>query len=113
MVDEHTTDENCVSNCRLSLSALVKNGDSSSESFRSNKGDLGIIFCTLLKLKYTNKCDYRKGGSFSRKSVKYDEIERVVAYRKVLMTWSRWVEEHIDPNRTTVLFMGVSPVHMQ
>ncbi|KAF8720063.1 hypothetical protein HU200_024835 [Digitaria exilis] len=53
------------------------------------------------------------GGSFSRKHVKYDEIERVVAYRKVLKTWSRWVEAHINPKRTMVLFMSVSPVHMQ
>jgi hypothetical protein len=54
MVDEHSTDENCVSNCRLNPSTIVENGDSLSESFPSNKGNLGIIFCTLLKLMQTN-----------------------------------------------------------
>jgi len=62
---------------------------------------------------YTIYFEYRHSGSFSRKHVKYNEIERVDAYWKVLKTWSRWVEAHIDPKRTTVLFMSVSPVHMQ
>uniref|UniRef100_A0ACD5U4R1 Uncharacterized protein n=2 Tax=Avena sativa TaxID=4498 RepID=A0ACD5U4R1_AVESA len=50
---------------------------------------------------------------FSRKPVKYDELDRVVAYRQILKTWSGWVEEHVDPKKQMVLFMSVSPVHMQ
>lgn len=78
------------------------------EVFMENLYILDTLFSA-----YTSYFDYRHGGSFSRKHVKYDEIERVVAYRKVLKTWSRWVEAHINPKRTTVLFMSVSPVHMQ
>ncbi|KAL6865060.1 hypothetical protein ACP4OV_016211 [Aristida adscensionis] len=72
-----------------------------------------LIFNTYIWWMNTPKMKTLRGGSFSRKPVKYDEMERVVAYKKVLKTWSRWVEEHIDPERTTVLFMSVSPVHMQ
>ncbi|KAJ1262408.1 hypothetical protein BS78_09G105600 [Paspalum vaginatum] len=72
-----------------------------------------LIFNTYIWWMNTPQMKTLHGGSFSRKHVKYEEIERVVAYRKVLKTWSRWVEGHIDPNRTTVLFMSVSPVHMQ
>ncbi|CAN6342363.1 unnamed protein product [Urochloa humidicola] len=72
-----------------------------------------LIFNTYIWWMNTPQMKTVHGGSFSRKHVKYDEVERVVAYRKVLKTWSRWVEAHIDPKRTTVLFMSVSPVHMQ
>ncbi|XP_062179962.1 xylan O-acetyltransferase 5-like [Phragmites australis] len=72
-----------------------------------------LIFNTYIWWMNTPNMKTLRGRSFSRKPVKYDEMERVVAYRKVLKTWSRWVEEHIDPKRTTVLFMSVSPVHMQ
>ncbi|CAN6351347.1 unnamed protein product [Urochloa humidicola] len=72
-----------------------------------------LIFNTYIWWMNTPQMKTVHGGSFSRKHVKYDEVERVVAYRKVLKTWSRWVEVHIDPKRTTVLFMSVSPVHMQ
>ncbi|XP_066363034.1 xylan O-acetyltransferase 5-like [Miscanthus floridulus] len=72
-----------------------------------------LIFNTYIWWMNTPQMKTLHGGSFSRKHVKYDEIERVEAYRKVLKTWSRWVEAHIDPKRTTVLFMSVSPVHMQ
>ncbi|XP_062231178.1 xylan O-acetyltransferase 5-like isoform X2 [Phragmites australis] len=72
-----------------------------------------LIFNTYIWWMNTPNMKTLRGGSFSRKPVKYGEMERVVAYRKVLKTWSRWVEEHIDPKRTTVLFMSVSPVHMQ
>ncbi|TVU18935.1 hypothetical protein EJB05_35055 [Eragrostis curvula] len=72
-----------------------------------------LIFNTYIWWMNTPEMKTLRSGSFSRKSAKYDEIERVVAYKKVLKTWSRWVEEHIDPNRTTVLFMSVAPVHME
>ncbi|PUZ66457.1 hypothetical protein GQ55_3G309700 [Panicum hallii var. hallii] len=72
-----------------------------------------LIFNTYIWWMNTPQMKTVHGGSFSRKHVKYNEIERVDAYRKVLKTWSRWVEAHLDPKRTTVLFMSVSPVHMQ
>ncbi|KAK1696188.1 hypothetical protein QYE76_012885 [Lolium multiflorum] len=50
---------------------------------------------------------------FTRKPVQYDELDRVVAYRQIMKTWSGWVEENVDPKRQMVLFMSVSPVHMQ
>ncbi|GAB4831966.1 Xylan O-acetyltransferase 1 [Ancistrocladus abbreviatus] len=52
-------------------------------------------------------------GSFDEGSTEYDEVERPVAYARVLRTWSKWVDENIDPNRTTVFFISMSPVHIK
>ncbi|EEF34060.1 xylan O-acetyltransferase 1 isoform X2 [Ricinus communis] len=52
-------------------------------------------------------------GSFDEGSTEYDEIERPVAYQRVLKTWSEWVDENIDPNRTTVFFSSMSPLHIK
>ncbi|WVZ67181.1 hypothetical protein U9M48_016298 [Paspalum notatum var. saurae] len=43
---------------------------------------------------------------------KYALVDRPVAYREVLKTWAKWVDRHIDPNKTTVFFMGMSPNHI-
>ncbi|KAG0546470.1 hypothetical protein BDA96_02G450300 [Sorghum bicolor] len=43
---------------------------------------------------------------------KYALVDRPVAYREVLKTWAKWVDRHIDPNRTRVFFMGMSPNHI-
>ncbi|KAF0925788.1 hypothetical protein E2562_018444 [Oryza meyeriana var. granulata] len=72
-----------------------------------------LIFNTYIWWMNTPEMKILRGGSFSKKPVKYDEMERVAAYRKVLKTWSRWVEKHVDPKKSTVFFMSVSPVHMQ
>ncbi|KAG6760090.1 hypothetical protein POTOM_036591 [Populus tomentosa] len=52
-------------------------------------------------------------GSFDEGSTEYDEIERPVAYRRVLTTWSKWVEKNVDTNRTTVFFTSMSPLHIK
>ncbi|XP_037468023.1 protein trichome birefringence-like 28 [Triticum dicoccoides] len=72
-----------------------------------------LIFNTYIWWMNTPKMKIVPDGSFTRKPVKYDELDRVVAYRQILETWSGWVEENVDPKRTMVLFMSVSPVHMQ
>ncbi|XP_057441784.1 xylan O-acetyltransferase 1-like [Lotus japonicus] len=52
-------------------------------------------------------------GSFDEGSTEYDEIPRPVAYEIVLRTWSKWVDENIDPNRTKVFFSSTSPLHIK
>ncbi|GMJ11881.1 XYLAN O-ACETYLTRANSFERASE 1, TRICHOME BIREFRINGENCE-LIKE 29, ESKIMO 1 [Hibiscus trionum] len=52
-------------------------------------------------------------GSFDQGDTEYDEIKRSVAYRRVLKTWSKWVEKNVNPNRTTVFFNSMSPVHIK
>ncbi|CAD6203227.1 unnamed protein product [Miscanthus lutarioriparius] len=51
-------------------------------------------------------------GSFDQGSTEYVEVDRPVAYKEVLKTWAKWVDRNIDPNRTTVFFMGMSPNHI-
>ncbi|CAN1325775.1 Xylan O-acetyltransferase 1 [Linum perenne] len=55
---------------------------------------------------------YRR-GSFDDGATEYDEIERPKAYHRVLTTWSRWVDQNVDPNRTTVFFTSMSPLHIK
>ncbi|KDP44749.1 hypothetical protein JCGZ_01249 [Jatropha curcas] len=52
-------------------------------------------------------------GSFDEGATEYDEIQRPVAYQRVLNTWSKWVDENIDANRTTVFFSSMSPLHIK
>ncbi|KAL4341993.1 hypothetical protein GQ457_08G010590 [Hibiscus cannabinus] len=52
-------------------------------------------------------------GSFDRGDTEYDDIERPVAYKRVLKTWSKWVEKNVNPNRTTVFFNSMSPLHIK
>ncbi|CAK7351841.1 unnamed protein product [Dovyalis caffra] len=38
-------------------------------------------------------------------------MDRLVAYKKGLTTWSKWVDANINPNITKVFFQGISPTH--
>ncbi|WJX58890.1 Xylan O-acetyltransferase 1 [Trifolium repens] len=52
-------------------------------------------------------------GSFDEGATEYDEVPRPVAYERVMRTWSKWVDNNIDPNRTKVFFTGTSPLHIK
>nr|GMD39048.1 protein trichome birefringence-like 41 [Ipomoea batatas] len=41
----------------------------------------------------------------------YKDMDRLVAFKKGLKTWSKWVESNIDPTITKVFFQGTSPTH--
>ncbi|KAF0908596.1 hypothetical protein E2562_026644 [Oryza meyeriana var. granulata] len=45
-------------------------------------------------------------------SSRYALVDRPIAYREVLKTWAKWVDRRIDPNKTTVFFMAMSPNHI-
>lgn len=57
--------------------------------------------------------DDKRRGSFDQGATEFDEIERPVAYRKVMRTWAKWVDKNIDPNRTAVFFTSMSPLHIK
>ncbi|CAN8254493.1 unnamed protein product [Cochlearia groenlandica] len=52
-------------------------------------------------------------GSFDKGDREYEEIQRPVAYQRVMRTWGDWVERNIDPLRTTVFFASMSPLHIK
>ncbi|KMT17043.1 hypothetical protein BVRB_2g041040 [Beta vulgaris subsp. vulgaris] len=39
------------------------------------------------------------------------DMNRMVAFEKALITWAKWVDAEIDPNKTRVLFQGINPTH--
>ncbi|KAK6145517.1 hypothetical protein DH2020_022337 [Rehmannia glutinosa] len=52
-------------------------------------------------------------GSFDKGATEFDEVERPVAYGRELRTWAKWVEKNVDPKRTKVFFMSMSPLHIK
>ncbi|URD96828.1 leaf senescence related protein [Musa troglodytarum] len=47
----------------------------------------------------------------ARDWTEYEEISRPQAYARVLRTWSKCLDEMVDPKRTSVFFMSMSPLH--
>ncbi|XP_011035915.1 PREDICTED: protein trichome birefringence-like 28 [Populus euphratica] len=52
-------------------------------------------------------------GSFDEGTTEYDEIERHIAYERVLRTWAKWVEENVDPTRTSIFYSSLFPQHFR
>ncbi|KAI4366034.1 hypothetical protein MLD38_021961 [Melastoma candidum] len=50
--------------------------------------------------------DYIQYGNVVRK-----DMDRVLAFKEGLKTWSRWVDANINPAVTKVFFQGISPTH--
>ncbi|KAM3288808.1 protein trichome birefringence-like 1 [Capsicum chacoense] len=50
--------------------------------------------------------DYYQEGSHV-----YSELDVLEAFRKALTTWGRWVDSHVNPKKTFVLFRGYSASH--
>ena len=39
------------------------------------------------------------------------DMDRMVAFRKALTTWGRWVDIDVDLGKTKVFYQGISPAH--
>ncbi|CAI0416032.1 unnamed protein product [Linum tenue] len=53
----------------------------------------------------------RGPSSFADVAPEYDEIERHLGYARALRRWGEWVDENVDPNRTSVFFASMFPQH--
>ncbi|KVI07009.1 protein ESKIMO 1-like [Cynara cardunculus var. scolymus] len=52
-------------------------------------------------------------GSFDEGATEYEEVERPIAYARVLKTWAEWVDTNVNPNRTMIFFNSMSPIHIK
>ncbi|OUZ99261.1 PMR5 N-terminal domain [Macleaya cordata] len=43
----------------------------------------------------------------------YKDMDRLVAFKKGLTTWSNWVDYNIDPTKTQVFYQGISATHFR
>ncbi|GKV22004.1 hypothetical protein SLEP1_g31913 [Rubroshorea leprosula] len=50
-------------------------------------------------------------GSFTNGQEGYEVLDTPVAYRVGLKTWANWVDSNVNPNRTRVFFITMSPTH--
>lgn len=41
----------------------------------------------------------------------YKDMNRLIAYYKGLTTWARWINLNVNPSKTKVFFVGISPSH--
>ncbi|KAL5721009.1 Xylan O-acetyltransferase 1 [Ranunculus cassubicifolius] len=76
------------------------------------KGVDYLIFNTYIWWMNTFKMKVLR-GSFDEGATEYDEIERPIVYQRVLKTWSNWVDENVDPEKTMVFFSSMSPLHIK
>ncbi|KAF5736563.1 hypothetical protein HS088_TW14G00708 [Tripterygium wilfordii] len=52
-------------------------------------------------------------GSFGEGAKNYDEVERSIAYGRILRTWANWVDANVNPKFTSVYFSSISPLHIK
>ncbi|KAK1322191.1 hypothetical protein QJS10_CPA03g01065 [Acorus calamus] len=50
-------------------------------------------------------------GSFGGEDGVYKEVEMLRSYKMALETWSNWLEFQVDPLKTNLFFMSMSPTH--
>ncbi|KAK9050785.1 hypothetical protein SSX86_030242 [Deinandra increscens subsp. villosa] len=73
-----------------------------------------LVFNTYIWWMNTLKIKVLRGSSsFEEGATEYDEVDRPVAYARVLKTWAEWVDKNINPNRTMVFFNSMSPLHIK
>ncbi|NP_001168546.1 putative DUF231 domain containing family protein [Zea mays] len=69
-----------------------------------------LIFNTYIW--WMNTADIKVRRPNSRYWSENDEVPRIEAYGRVFKTWSDWLNNNIDPARTSVFFMTISPIHI-
>ncbi|KAF3448043.1 hypothetical protein FNV43_RR08751 [Rhamnella rubrinervis] len=52
-------------------------------------------------------------GSFESSDGIYKEVEMLRVYEMALKTWSEWLEVHVNPNKTQLFFVSMSPTHQR
>ncbi|KAL8161038.1 hypothetical protein V2J09_012527 [Rumex salicifolius] len=77
------------------------------------KGVDFLVFNTYIWWMNTANMKILRGSSFEEGGTEYDEVARAIAYKRVLETWAKWIDDNIDPNRTSVFFNSMSPIHIK
>ncbi|XVE52475.1 hypothetical protein DITRI_Ditri02bG0124800 [Diplodiscus trichospermus] len=71
-----------------------------------------LIFNTYIWWRYPTVKALR-GSSDDDWATDYVEMDQNVAYKSVLKSWAKWVEENVDPNKTSVFFSSMAPSHIK
>ncbi|CAM0950543.1 unnamed protein product [Alopecurus aequalis] len=80
------------------------------ESHAKNWRDVDyLIFNTYIW--WLNTADIKVRRPDSSYWSENDEVPRIEAYERVIKTWADWLNENVDPARTSVFFMTISPHH--
>ncbi|CAL9051559.1 unnamed protein product [Musa banksii] len=75
------------------------------------KGADVLVFNTYIWWMNTRKIKVLRPGA--KNWTHTDDVERWDAYETVLRTLSKWLDRNMDPNRSSVFFMSMSPLHIK
>ncbi|XP_056856363.1 protein trichome birefringence-like 30 isoform X1 [Raphanus sativus] len=72
-----------------------------------------LVFNTYTWWTRHSKIKVLRQGSFTNETKESNEVGIYIMYEEVLRTWTNWLEQNIDPNRTSVFFSSMSPTHVR
>ncbi|XP_042394248.1 protein trichome birefringence-like 28 [Zingiber officinale] len=75
------------------------------------KGVDFLVFNTYIW--WMNTLDMKVLKTSATNWTEHEEVARPRAYERVLKTWSDWLDHNVDPTRTAVFFMSMSPLHFR
>lgn len=65
-----------------------------------------LVYFAFIKQLFHCRWDFYKEGNRI-----FTNLNPMVAYEKGLITWARWIDLNLNPQRTRVIFRSVSPKH--